>query len=59
MDRHRPALTRRWALLLAAPPLAFLGLFFLWPVANILALGLAPVIASAEEELVPRIPPRR
>ena len=42
MDRHRPALTRRWALLLAAPPLAFLGLFFLWPVANILALGLAP-----------------
>ena len=42
MDRHRPALTRGWALLLAAPPLAFLGLFFLWPVANILALGLAP-----------------
>ena len=42
MDRHRPALTRRWALLLAAAPLAFLGLFFLWPVANILALGLAP-----------------
>ena len=42
MDRHRPALTRRWALLLALPPLAFLGLFFLWPVANILALGLAP-----------------
>ena len=42
MDRHRPALTRRWALLLALAPLAFLGLFFLWPVANILALGLAP-----------------
>ena len=42
MDRHRPALTRRWALLLAVPPLAFLGLFFLWPVANILALGIAP-----------------
>ncbi len=42
MDRHRPALTRRWALLLAVPPLAFLGLFFLWPVANILALGVAP-----------------
>jgi thiamine transport system permease protein len=42
MDRHRPALTRRWALLLAVPPLVFLGLFFLWPVANILALGLAP-----------------
>ena len=42
MDRHRPALTRRWALLAAALPVAFLGLFFLWPVANILALGLAP-----------------
>jgi len=42
VDRHRPALTRRWALLLAVPPLAFLGLFFLWPVANILALGIAP-----------------
>ncbi len=42
MDRHRPALTGRWALALALPPLAFLGLFFLWPVANILALGLAP-----------------
>ncbi len=42
MDRHRPALTRRWALLLALAPLAFLGLFFLWPVASILALGLAP-----------------
>jgi len=42
VDRHRPALTRRWALVLAVPPLAFLGLFFLWPVANILALGLAP-----------------
>jgi thiamine transport system permease protein len=42
VDRHRPALTRRWALVLAVPPLAFLGLFFLWPVANILALGIAP-----------------
>ena len=42
MDRYRPALTRRWALLLALPPLLFLGLFFLWPVANILALGVAP-----------------
>ena len=42
MDRHRPALRRRWALLLALPPLLFLGLFFLWPVANILALGVAP-----------------
>ena len=29
-------------LALALPPLVFLGLFFLWPVANILALGLAP-----------------
>jgi thiamine transport system permease protein len=42
VDRHRPALARPWALLLALPPLAFLALFFLWPVANILALGLAP-----------------
>ena len=28
MDRHRPALTRGWALALAVPPLVFLGLFF-------------------------------
>ena len=42
MDRHRPALTRSRGLLLAAPPLAFLCLFFVWPLANILALGLAP-----------------
>ncbi len=35
-------MTRSRALLLAAPPVAFLGLFFLWPVANILALGIAP-----------------
>jgi thiamine transport system permease protein len=35
-------MTRPRALLLAAPPLAFVGLFFLWPVANILALGVAP-----------------
>ena len=42
MDRHRSALTSRWALALAVPPLAFLGLFFVWPVANILALGVAP-----------------
>lgn len=35
-------MTRSTALLLAAPPLAFVGLFFLWPVANILALGIAP-----------------
>jgi len=42
VDRDRPALTRGQALLLAAPPLAFVGLFFLWPVAHILALGVAP-----------------
>jgi thiamine transport system permease protein len=42
VDRYRPALTRPWALLLAVPPLAFVSLFFLWPVANILALGVAP-----------------
>jgi len=35
-------LTRGWALLLATPALAFLGLFFLWPLINILALGVAP-----------------
>jgi thiamine transport system permease protein len=48
MDRHRPALSRPWALLVAAPPLAFLGLFFVWPVASIVAAGLAP---SGEPEL--------
>ena len=42
MDGHRPALTRRAALLLATPPLIFLGLFFVWPVASIVALGVAP-----------------
>ena len=52
MDRHRPALSRRWALLLALGPLAFLGLFFLWPVANILALGIAPDGAIALGGLV-------
>jgi thiamine transport system permease protein len=42
VDGHRPALRPAWTLLAAVPPVAFLGLFFLWPVANILALGLAP-----------------
>jgi thiamine transport system permease protein len=42
VDRHRPALNPAWTLLAALPPLAFLGVFFLWPVANILALGVAP-----------------
>jgi thiamine transport system permease protein len=42
VDGHHAAVTRSRALLLAAPPLAFVGLFFLWPVANILALGVAP-----------------
>jgi thiamine transport system permease protein len=42
VDGHHAAVTRSRALLVAAPPLAFVGLFFLWPVANILALGVAP-----------------
>jgi thiamine transport system permease protein len=42
VDRHRPALRPSWTLLAALPPLAFLALFFGWPVANILALGVAP-----------------
>jgi thiamine transport system permease protein len=42
VDRHRPSLSRRWALLLALPALGFIGLFFVWPVASILALGIAP-----------------
>ena len=42
VDGHHAAVTRTRALLLAAPPLAFVGLFFVWPVANILALGVAP-----------------
>jgi thiamine transport system permease protein len=42
VDRHRPALRSAWTLLAAIPPLAFLGVFFIWPVAHILALGMAP-----------------
>jgi thiamine transport system permease protein len=37
---RRPA--HPWTALAAVPPLAFLALFFLWPVIAILALGLAP-----------------
>ncbi|MGK2947905.1 MAG: ABC transporter permease [Acidimicrobiales bacterium] len=41
MDRRRAALSRRQArALLLAPPLAFLALFFAWPVANIVGEGL-------------------
>jgi len=43
MDGRGSPLRSRFAgLLLAAPPLAFLGVFFVWPVVSILALGLAP-----------------
>jgi thiamine transport system permease protein len=42
VDGHRPPLTRSRSLLLAAAPLAFVGLFFVWPVASILALGVVP-----------------
>ncbi|MDQ3553773.1 MAG: iron ABC transporter permease, partial [Chloroflexota bacterium] len=41
MDGNRPALSRRGALLLGAPPLLFLSLFFAYPVASIVGLGLA------------------
>ncbi|MEQ1786548.1 MAG: iron ABC transporter permease, partial [Acidimicrobiales bacterium] len=41
MDRPRaPLIRRRSAALLLAPPIAFLVLFFAWPVANIIAEGL-------------------
>jgi thiamine transport system permease protein len=42
VDGGRPALSRRTAVLLATPPLAFLAVFFAWPVVSILAAGLAP-----------------
>ena len=42
MDAARPALSRRAALLLAAPPTVFLALFFVWPVATIVGRGLLP-----------------
>ena len=35
-------MSRRAALLLAAPPIVFLAVFFAWPVASILAAGLFP-----------------
>ena len=38
-------MSRRASLLLAIPPLAFIGLFFVWPLIGVLRLGLA-----AEEE---------
>ena len=41
VDGHRPALSGRGALLLGAPPLLFLLLFFAYPVASIVGLGLA------------------
>ena len=40
--QHRPALSRRAALLLAIPPGLFLAIFFAWPVATIVARGLLP-----------------
>ena len=42
MDHHGAALRRSTALLLALPPLAFLAVFFGWPVLSILGLGVAP-----------------
>lgn len=52
MDRHRPALSGRAAALLASAPLVFVTLFFVWPLANILALGIAPDGAPAAGALV-------
>jgi thiamine transport system permease protein len=41
MDRSRgPVIRGRWAAALLAPPLAFLAVFFVWPVANIVGEGL-------------------
>ncbi len=42
MDAARPALSRRAALLLAIPPGLFLAVFFVYPVASIVARGLLP-----------------
>lgn len=42
MDQDGAALRRSAAALLALPPLAFLAVFFGWPVLSILALGVAP-----------------
>ena len=52
MDRHRSPLSGRGAALLALPPLIFVALFFVWPVVNILALGIAPDGALATGALV-------
>lgn len=41
VDRHRPAVSRRGALILGTPPLLFLLLFFAYPVATIVGLGLS------------------
>ncbi|MBA3308122.1 MAG: iron ABC transporter permease, partial [Chloroflexi bacterium] len=41
VDANRPALSGRGALLLGAPPLLFLLLFFAYPVASIVGLGLS------------------
>jgi len=41
VDGNRPALSRRGGLLLGAPPLLFLLLFFAYPIASIVGLGLA------------------
>jgi thiamine transport system permease protein len=41
VDRSRgPLIRRRWAVALLAPPAAFLAVFFVWPVANIVGEGL-------------------
>ena len=40
MDGHRAPVSRRASLLLALPPLAFVGLFFVWPLIGVLRLGL-------------------
>ncbi|CAN5703348.1 iron ABC transporter permease [soil metagenome] len=41
VDGNRPALSGRGALLLGAPPLLFLLLFFAYPIASIVGLGLS------------------
>ena len=49
MDRPRPPLTRPFVVALAVAPVAFLILFYVWPVATLLGRGLGAPPASTGE----------